>query len=149
MSRLTLTNGKSVVKPFNRIWIVLAVVVILGLIFGYIIKLDSEGISFKPDQLPIILKKMFSPHRGDTWADYFAYIPKLQNVLIMTLEMCYGGTVIGSVLAIPTALLSSRNIVKSKWIYGPARFLLNLFRTIPVTVLAVISIGIVGIVGGS
>jgi len=144
MARLTLTNGKVVIKPFNRIWIVLGIVIALSFLFGYVVALESEGITFRPDQLPIILKKMFSPHRGETWIDYFSYILELQNVMVMTLQMCYGGTVIGALSAVPIALLSSKNIVKTKWIYGPFRFLLNLFRTIPVTVLAVISIGMVG-----
>ncbi len=142
MAKFTLTNGKIIVKPFNKIWLVLGALIALVILFSYFIPLDL--VNFKPDQLPIVLKKMFTPQRNRTWADYFEFIFSLQDLLVLTLQMCYGGTVLGSLLAIPLALLSSKNIVKTKFVYGPARFILNLFRTIPVTILAVLSISMVG-----
>ncbi|MFA5006667.1 MAG: ABC transporter permease subunit [Candidatus Izemoplasmatales bacterium] len=144
MAKITLTNGKIVYKPHNKSWIVLVVIGGLTVLFAYLVSLDSIGIQFHPEELPVILKKLFSPHRGEDWGDYFAYILKLQNVMVTTLQMCYGGTVIGALFAVPFSLLSSKNIVKTKWIYTPFRFLLNLFRTIPIPVLAAICISFVG-----
>jgi len=58
MAKFTLTNGKIIVKPFNKIWLVLGALIALVILFSYFIPLDL--VNFKPDQLPIVLKKMFT-----------------------------------------------------------------------------------------
>lgn len=146
MNKIALPNGKFVVKPFNKMWIVLPILVGLVVLFWQFIRMDPafQPENIKLDQLKIILVKLFTPKGNRTWEDYFKFMLKLENPLIATLKMCFAGTIIGSLLAIPFAILSSKNIVKYPPIYWGFRTLLNLFRTIPMVVLAIIAVLFIG-----
>jgi len=123
-------------------------VILVGLVVGFwqFIRLDPgynpEG--FRLDQLWIIVEKLFTPQRGRDWSDLFRYMLTLENPLLQTLKMCFAGTIIGSLMAFPLAILSAKNIVKTPIIYWPMRILMNLIRTIPTMVLAVIAVIFVG-----
>lgn len=140
---LRLPNGKTVLKPFNRIWVVVGVLFVLVVVLWQFITYNPENITLS--ELPILLVKMFTPKGSRTWGDYFEYMLTLWNPLLDTLQMSFAGTLIGSLLAVPVAVLSARNLVKTPIIYGPVRFLMNLVRTIPAMVLALIAVFFVGI----
>jgi phosphonate transport system permease protein len=78
------------------------------------------------------------------WLKYFSYLFTLGIPIMDTLKMSFAGTLIGSVLAVPLAFLSSSNMSKNKIIYQPARLIMNLIRTIPTLVLAIIATFFVG-----
>lgn len=146
MRKLLLPNGKSVVKPFNKMWIVLPILIGLVVLFWQFIRMDP---AFQPDkiqlsELKIILVKLFTPKGNRTWETYFKFMLTLENPLIATLKMCFAGTIIGSLLAIPFAILSSRNIMKFPPVYWGFRTILNLFRTIPMMVLAIVAVMFIG-----
>ena len=46
MSKITLTNGKTVVKPFNKIWIIVAVVALLLYVFSLFIPFNSSFVGY-------------------------------------------------------------------------------------------------------
>jgi len=140
MRKYTTSSGKVIIKPFNKIWIVLAVLIVLLVIFDQFIYSYQITLS----EIGVILKKMFTPDTNDTWGDYFSYIFTLKDPLVLTLQMSFAGSLIGSVLAVPVAFMASSNIMKSKWIYVPVRTLLNLIRTIPAMVLVLIGVYFVG-----
>ncbi len=146
MVKYTITNGKTITKPFNKIWIVLAVLIALFIIFWQFIFYYPEMI--KLSELPTIFISMFSPRNTPTvhrtWADYFSYMLTLVTPIWETIQMSFAGAIIGSVLAIPIAILAARNVFKYKWVNAPFRFLMNLFRTIPAMVLALIGMYFVG-----
>ena len=123
-------------------WYVVIAVIVLLVIFAQFIPFDPNYFMF--DQLGVILKKMFTPKGNRTWGDYFAYMWTLRGALLDTMKMSFAGTVIGSVLAVPLAVLSAKNIVKLPVIYIPMRFIMNIFRTIPAMVLAIIAVLFVG-----
>ncbi|MDD3113833.1 MAG: phosphonate ABC transporter, permease protein PhnE [Candidatus Izemoplasmatales bacterium] len=143
MTKFTLENGKTVTKPFNKIWIIVGVVILLLYLFSLLIPVNLGLIQLS--ELKVILQKMFSPKGTRTWGDYFGYLLTLQEPLVDTLSMSFAGTLIGSLMAIPLAVLSAKNIVKKAYIYLPARTIMNLFRTIPAMVLALIAVFFVGI----
>lgn len=143
MTKFTLQNGKTIVKPFNKIWIILAIVTTLVVIFSFFIRFEPSLINLS--ELGVIIKKMFTPKAGRTWGDYFGFINQLWEPLISTIEMSLAGTVIGSVLAVPLAILAAKNIFKSQWVYVPIRFIMNLIRTVPAMLLAVLAVYFVGI----
>jgi phosphonate transport system permease protein len=146
MAKMTLNNGKTVVKPFNKIWIVLAVLIILVIGFWQFIRMDPgfRVEYIRLDQLGIIIGKLFTPKSGRDWGDLFRFMLTLKNPLLQTLKMCFAGTLIGSVLAFPLAIFSAKNIVKTPIVYWPMRTLMNLIRTIPTMVLAIIAVIFVG-----
>lgn len=88
------------------------------------------------DNMWRIISKLFQPN--------FSFIPRMYGPLVETIQLSVGGTLIGSVLAIPAAIFSSSNIVKKSVIYNPVRFIMSLVRTIPVLVYAAMLMFIVG-----
>lgn len=104
-----------------------------------IIATDIDLIMFfgNLDNMWRIISKLFQPN--------FSYIPNMYGPLVETIQISIGGTLIGSVLAIPVAIFSSSNIVKKSIIYNPVRFIMSLIRTIPVLVYAAMLMFIVGL----
>jgi phosphonate transport system permease protein len=143
MTKYTLKNGKQIVQPFNKIWITIAGIAFLLTVFWSFIRFDSRNIDIS--EMWIIIEKLFTPKGSRTWGDYFEYMFSLWPSLFSTLQMSFAGTLIGSILAVPIAIFSSKNIVKKRWLYIPARTIMNLIRTIPLLVLALISVFFVGI----
>jgi phosphonate transport system permease protein len=143
MKTFNLPSGATIKKPFNKIWIVLGSILLLIFLFSFFIFQRTPF--FNMTSLTDILVKMFSPRANQNWGDYFRYMLTLREPLIETLSMALGGTIIGSVLAIPVAVLCAKNITKVKWIRVPVRLMLNLFRTIPVMLMAVFAVYLVGI----
>ncbi|WKX02460.1 PhnE/PtxC family ABC transporter permease [Candidatus Mycoplasma mahonii] len=60
------------------------------------------------------------------------------RLLLNTLIYSVLGTVLGIIVSIPLALLSSKNIVKKWYIYTPFRFVMSIMRAIPPLVIAFI-----------
>jgi phosphonate transport system permease protein len=143
MTKYNLPSGKSITQPFNRIWFVLGTLIILLMMAWSFIRFNPNNINLS--ELWSIVEKLFTPKGNRTWADYFEYMFSLWPSLLSTLQMSFAGTFIGSVLAVPVAIFSSKNIVKKRWIYTPARIIMNFIRTIPLLVLALISVFFVGI----
>jgi phosphonate transport system permease protein len=138
-----LTNGKEITKPANLIWIPLIIVV--GLFVGSMFFIPVRPERIKVAEFFVLLEQMFTPQSGRTWVEYFSYAPEFFEPMFDTIKMAFGGTIIGSILAVPFAVLSSKNIVKSPWVYQPIRFIMSIIRTIPTLVLAVIATMMVGL----
>lgn len=143
MVKYTLSNGKKITQPFNKIWFVLGGLIIISLFFWSFITYNADAINLQ--EMLSIIQRMFTPKRNRTWGDYFSFMFSLWPSLFSTIQMSFAGTFIGSVLAVPVAILSSRNIVKSKFIYSVSRMIMNFVRTIPLLVLALVSVFFVGI----
>jgi len=146
MNKFQITNGKTIIKPFNKIWFILAILITLIIILWQFITYDPSMIDLS--QLFVIVKQMFTPKNTiltqRTWADYFAYMWELKDPLWITIQMSIGGTLIGSFFAVPFAILAARNVFKNKYISTPFRFIMNLIRTIPIILLAIIGVAMVG-----
>jgi phosphonate transport system permease protein len=82
---------------------------------------------------------------AETWPPDWAYVQKIMEPMMQTLQMAILGTTFGSILAIPFTLLASRNVFKSAWVTGIARGFLNLVRTVPDLLFAGIFVAVVGI----
>lgn len=64
--------------------------------------------------------------------------------LLETLSMSIAGTVGGALLALPLGALAARNVIRSPWIGGGVRLLLNGVRSIPGLIWGVIFVAAVG-----
>jgi phosphonate transport system permease protein len=143
MTKYTLRNGKQITQPFNKVWFVIAGLAATLLFFWTFITYNPRTINLS--EMMEIIQKLFTPKGTRTWEDYFNYMFTLWPTLLSTLQMSFAGTLIGSILSIPVAIFSSKNIVKSPVIYVPARMIMNFIRTIPLLVLALVSVFFVGI----
>ncbi|HLO03042.1 MAG TPA: phosphonate ABC transporter, permease protein PhnE [Symbiobacteriaceae bacterium] len=88
--------------------------------------------------LPNILGILRGIFLGTDWA----YAAEGTVKLLQTMEMAVLGTLIAAVLALPFAFLASRNVAAR--FAGVGRFLLNVIRTVPEIILAIIFIKGVG-----
>lgn len=73
------------------------------------------------------------------------YFEKIWDPMMETVQMAVLGTTLGAIIAVPVALLAARNVTPSPLLNVPARFILNLIRTIPDLLFAAIFVAIFGL----
>ena len=127
---ITLANGHSVLRRRSRaplIVVLLALAIWLSLrMTGF----DIAVVIHKFSKMLDLLAKIFQPN--------WEFFPKVVSPLIDTIKMSVLGTVIGCVLALPVAILSSSNINRSLPLVSFFRFILALIRTLPTLIIAIV-----------
>ena len=127
---ITLANGHSVRRRRSRaplIIVLLALAIWLSLrMTGF----DIAVVIHKFSKMLDLLAKIFQPN--------WEFFPKVISPLIDTIKMSVLGTVIGCVLALPVAILSSSNINRSVPLVSFFRFILALIRTLPTLIIALV-----------
>ncbi len=134
---ITLSNGHSAVRRRSR-----TPLIVLLLALAIFLSLRMTGFSLavifnRFDKLVDLFVKLFHPK----W-DFFS---KVTGPLIDTIKMSILGTVIGCLLALPVAVLSSTNINHNNVIVSIFRFILALIRTLPTLVIALVCALIFGL----
>ena len=74
----------------------------------------------------------------------FSKFGKIVELLIETFQMAVVGTVLGAVLSLLVAFAASSNI-SPKWLYYPARWVMNVIRSVPDLVFALMFVSAVGL----
>ncbi|MFC4559917.1 phosphonate ABC transporter, permease protein PhnE [Virgibacillus kekensis] len=85
----------------------------------------------------VVIEKFFPPN--------LSVIPAVWDPMAQTIQMAIIATTVAAILTIPLALLSAQNITTFKPLYAGVRTLLNILRTIPDLVLAVVFVGLFGV----
>ena len=128
--KITLANGHSVLRRRSRtplIVLLLALAIYLSLeMTGF----DMGIIVSKFSKMLDLMKKILQPD--------WTFFPKVVSPLIDTIKMSILGTVIGCLLALPVAILSSSNINHNLPIVSVYRFILALIRTLPTLIIALV-----------
>ena len=128
--KITLANGHSVLRRRSRtplIVLLLALAIYLSLeMTGF----DMGIIVSKFSKMLDLMKKILRPD--------WTFFPKVVSPLIDTIKMSILGTVIGCLLALPVAILSSSNINHNRPIVSVCRFILALIRTLPTLIIALV-----------
>lgn len=75
----------------------------------------------------------------------WSYAGRIMPAMIETVQIAIAGTIIGSVLAVPVALLCAVNVMPKKIVTIPVRIVLNLVRTIPDLLFAAVFVAVFGI----
>ncbi|MDU0995290.1 MAG: phosphonate ABC transporter, permease protein PhnE [Staphylococcus lugdunensis] len=88
-------------------------------------------------QIGDFFKQMFPPE--------WSYLKAIWQPMLDTIRMAIVGTFLGAIVSVPIALICASNIIRTKWITIPARFILNIVRTIPDLLLAAIFVAVFGI----
>ena len=99
---MTLDNAHSVQKPRSRQWLIWGGLLAAVWLSVVVTKFDFSIIIKRGHQFTVILEKIFNPD--------FNYIDKVIPPLLDTIKMSVMGSVIGSTLALPFAVVSSTNI---------------------------------------
>lgn len=97
------------------------------------------------ERVPYGLQTMVQLVTQRMWPPRWAHWSDISVRLYETLRIAIVSATVGGILALPISLLTARNIARSNWVYQPARFVLNLIRTIPDMVLAAVAVGVIGI----
>ncbi|WEG12899.1 phosphonate ABC transporter, permease protein PhnE [Pullulanibacillus sp. KACC 23026] len=135
--KVVLPNGKVVLEKRSRVPFILLIIIIVTYFsirftdFNFKVLVTHIGGFFT------IIGQMIPPH--------WSYIDKIWNPLFDTLKMSLLGSLIGAVLALPFAILSSSNIIKSKIVVAVFKIILSLLRTLPTLVSALIATFIFGL----
>ena len=128
--KITLANGHSVLRRRSRtplIVLLMALAIYLSLeMTGF----DMGIIVSKFSKMLDLMKKILRPD--------WTFFPKVVSPLIDTIKMSILGTVIGCLLALPVAILSSSNINYNLPIVSVCRFILALIRTLPTLIIALV-----------
>ncbi len=128
---ITLDNGHSVIRKKSRmpfILLALAAAIYLSL---EMTEFEISILIDRFDKLLDLFKKILQPD--------WNFFPKVIGPLVDTIKMSILGTVIGCVLALPAAILSSSNINKNNFVVSALRFVLGLIRTLPTLIIALVA----------
>lgn len=131
------SSGKTVKKP--RSFAVPAALLIVGaiLLSAAVTGFDMNKILRRGSEFFVILAKMFPPN--------LSYLPDVWTPLFDTIKMSFIGSLLGSVLAVPFAVISSSNIIKNRVVIAVTRLFLSLVRTLPSLVMALIATYVFGL----
>ena len=127
---ITLANGHTAVRRRSRTPLI---VLLLAVAIYFSLRMTGFSLAVvvtKFDKLLDLFVKLFHPK----W-DFF---DKVTGPLLDTIKMSILGTVIGCLLALPVAVLSSTNINHSFAVVSFFRFVLALIRTLPTLVIALV-----------
>ncbi|WP_026675496.1 phosphonate ABC transporter, permease protein PhnE [Alkalihalobacterium bogoriense] len=81
----------------------------------------------------------------DLFPPNWSYAPQVWEKLVETIHMAIIATTFAAIVSIPIFLLSAANLFPQAWIHQPVRFIMNVLRTIPDILLAIIFVGIFGV----
>ncbi|SNZ04181.1 phosphonate transport system permease protein [Terribacillus aidingensis] len=133
------TPKKTVPRPPSKLKHYLTAAIILILL---VLSYQRTGSSIMDlfnnrDQMGSLIVDMFPPD--------WAYFKDIIEPMLETIRMAVIGTTFGAIISIPVILLCANNVNRIPWISYPARFVLNLIRTIPELLLAAIFVAIFGL----
>lgn len=81
----------------------------------------------------------------DLWPPNWSYFPRVAMSLLETWNMALFSTTFAALVALPMSFLAASNINRNAYFYQFIRNFLNLLRTIPEIILAVLFVALVGI----
>lgn len=136
-TKLVLPNGKTVLQRKSR-----APFVILLLALGAAWSIELTGFNIQMlvtrwKEFFVIVSQMVPPN--------WDYMPRLWKALLDTIKMSLLGSLLGSIAAIPAAILAASNIFRSKLLSAVTKTALSVLRTLPSLVTALIATFIFGI----
>ncbi len=132
-------QSKVLPKPSSKMKTYVTIFIVILLLWGSSLQTGSslgELFTGLPNVMDL-LKQMIPPN--------WAYFDNITAAMLETIRMAVIGTTFGAILSIPVALFSASNVFQSFWLFYPARFVLNLIRTIPDLLLASIFVAIFGL----
>ena len=126
--KFTLKSGTEVIQPRSNMPLIIGILLVASLITSYFARVDLRMFFRNIDNFFDILIRMYPPD--------FSYLEKVWDPMVDTIQMSLLGSMVGSLCALPAALFASSNIIKNKVVIVSVRFILSIFRTLPVLVYA-------------
>lgn len=134
---ITLPNGKTVQQYRSRKPVAAGILLAMAVLSVKITGFDMRILVSRINQFFVILGQMFPPK--------WSYMPQVWKPLFDTVKMSLLGSVIGSVLVVPFAMLASTNVIHNRIVVTVTRLFLSIVRTLPTLVTALIATYIFGL----
>ena len=134
---IVLPNGKNVTKPRSRAPLAAAVLLALTVLSVKVTGFDMSLLARRIKEFFVILGQMIPPQ--------WSYMPQIWQPLFDTIKMSLLGSVIGSLLVVPFAMLASSNIIHNRAVVSVMRLILSIIRTLPTLVTALIATYVFGL----
>lgn len=130
-------DGQKVVKKFPWVklltWIFAPIIIVLLIVW---VKPDFQSHKFFFSKLKHFFDINVNVNIGaEKITPLHTFIWSLE-LLWKTITYSILGTFFGIILAVPIALLCSKNFIKTSWVYTPVRAIMSVFRAFPPLVLA-------------
>jgi phosphonate transport system permease protein len=126
-----------------------AILLVAILVAGFVGEVDAGKFLANVHRLPDYVGRIFTLDDGrPVWADPFEWMWGADiwlKLLGETLLIAYLGTVTGAVLGFVLCFAASANLVRSTWIRGGARRTLEICRTVPELVFALVFVQAFGL----
>ncbi|MEQ6900357.1 phosphonate ABC transporter, permease protein PhnE [Nocardioides sp. YIM 152588] len=104
---------------------------------------SSKGAEFAPTELGEGMVNI-GEYLSRLWPPDFSELGTIVRLLIETLQMAIVGTLLGGVLALLVAFAATATLAP-RWVYYPARWTMNVIRSIPELVFALMFVSAVGL----
>src|SRR6056297_1788798 len=124
---LELNNGKVIKPPKSLLPYILIVLAFLIYISVKVTGFEFSTIVNRGYQFFVILKAMFPPD--------WSYASSVSGPLLDTIKMYLLGSFVGSVLAVPFAVISASNVNTNTITRNVVRFILSILRTLPTLII--------------
>lgn len=134
---LVLENGKEVKRPFRSGLVASVIMLVLVAVSMDATNFSMSLLISRGSKFFVILKKMVPPN--------WDYLPKVWDPMFQTIGMSIFGTFLAGLVGLPLAYFSAVNMNDKKIIRAIFRFVMSIFRTIPVLMLALILTYVFGI----
>ncbi|MDR0899976.1 MAG: phosphonate ABC transporter, permease protein PhnE [Lactobacillaceae bacterium] len=122
-------------KPITWFLIIVVVIYLAGQLTEANLLAFFNGHAIQ--QFGVIFGRMLHPE--------WSYFPQVIEPILETVRMALVGTLVGSILAIPVAMLQASNVDKIPVLRTVVRILSNLVRTLPDLLMAAIFVAVFGI----
>ena len=127
---ITLANGKQIKKPRSRAPLYAVVLLVMAAVSVEVTGFDLGVLVRRIGEFFVILGQMIPPR--------WEYMSQIWGPLFDTIKMSLLGSFIGTVAAIPFAVLASTNIIHNRAVVAAMRLLLSIIRTLPTLVIALV-----------
>ncbi|WP_261130063.1 phosphonate ABC transporter, permease protein PhnE [Bacillus sp. Marseille-Q3570] len=130
----------SLVSKNAKIRMNIILLVVLGLYILSSVMTNSSVLRFNSEfflNVWNMVVQLFPPN--------WSYAGVVVDKLLETIKMALIATTIAGILCVPFSLLAASNIVQNKYLYNFIKMFLNIMRTIPELILAVVFVGLFGI----
>lgn len=135
--KIVLSDGTVVEEKCSRTPLILLLLLVATAISVEVTGFSLTKLIKRGEEFFVILGQMIPPN--------VSYINNIWGPLFDTIKMSLLGSFVGSVLAIPFAILASSNLIKNKAVLSIVRVFLSIVRTLPTLVAALIATYIWGL----
>ncbi|MBU9710300.1 phosphonate ABC transporter, permease protein PhnE [Evansella tamaricis] len=129
-----------IIPARQKLFFAVIIAIVIGLYYLASIVTSSSPIRLV-DGIPHIFSFVFDDLIPPNWSYYNRVLPPL----LETWNIAFLSTTVAVIFCLPISFLAAGNINKKTWLYQIVRLALNVLRTIPDMILAVIFVAMVGI----